>query len=475
MGKNISRTKIVATIGPACSSEEVLAKLILEGVDVFRVNFSHGTYDQHLEVINRIKKVNQTLNTNVAILADLQGPKIRVGEVENNGIDLIAGEEIVFTTTKCMGTKRGLYISYQTFPQDVQVGEYILLDDGKLRMEVTETNRIDNVKARVLNGGILSSKKGVNLPNTKISLPSLTEKDRADAEFAIAQDVDWLALSFVRSATDIVDLHELIKKHKKHTWIIAKIEKPEALIEIDNIIDMTHGIMIARGDLGVETPFDKVPLVQKDIIKRCQLAGKPVIVATQMMESMITNFRPTRAEANDVANAVIDGADALMLSGETSVGKYPVETIQSMQRIISYTEENAYKFNSSEAPKEFTPKFLADSICYNATLMAKQTNAKAIVTFTHSGHTAFKISGYRPKANVFVFTANKELVNKLSLFWGVQAFYYEGSEQIDEAINNTLLKLKEKQEIKEDDIVVHVGSMPMNKRGQTNMLKVTYL
>jgi pyruvate kinase len=470
-----SRTKIVATIGPACSSEEVLSQLITEGVDVFRVNFSHGTYDQHLEVINRIKKVNQTLNTNVAILADLQGPKIRVGEVENNGIDLIAGEEIVFTTTKCMGTKKGLYISYQTFPQDVQVGEYILLDDGKLRMEVTETNRIDTVKAKVLNGGILSSKKGVNLPNTKISLPSLTEKDRADAEFAIAQDVDWLALSFVRSATDIVDLHELIKKHKKHTWIIAKIEKPEALIEIDNIIDMTHGIMIARGDLGVETPFDKVPLVQKDIIKRCHAAGKPVIVATQMMESMITNFRPTRAEANDVANAVIDGADALMLSGETSVGKYPVETIQSMQNIISYTEENAYNFYRNDAPKEFSTKFLADSTCFNASLMAKQTNAKAIVTFTHSGHTAFKISGYRPKARIFVFTANKELVNKLSLFWGVETFYYEGSEQIDEAINTTLQKLKDINEIKNEDIVVHVGSMPMNKRGQTNMVKITYL
>ncbi|MBN1184728.1 MAG: pyruvate kinase [Bacteroidales bacterium] len=472
----LSQTKIVATIGPATSSKEVLRKLFLEGLDVCRLNFSHSTHDVHLGVIKTIRELNQEIpHANVAILADLQGPKLRIGDVENNGVELIPGKEILFVNEKCIGNADNVYMSYTQFPQDVEAGETILIDDGKLKLEVIETNRKDTVKAKVIYGGILSSKKGVNLPNTKISLPSMTEKDVEDANFALDQGVDWIALSFVRTVTDIVELKELIKKKKKNTRVIAKIEKPEALKEIHNIIDMTDGIMVARGDLGVETPFEDVPLIQKMIVDACITAAKPVIIATQMMESMITNFRPTRAEATDVANAVLDGADALMLSGETSTGKYPVEVINSMQKIIDSTEKKGFKFFKEHPPKDFSRTFLADSVCYNACNMAMQSGARAIITFTHSGYTAFRISSHRPDADIFAFTTNCEILNKLSLLWGVRAFAYDTVKTMDEAIEHSIKFLKEQKLIKENDIVVHVGSTPLLKRGQTNMMKISYV
>ncbi|OFX43469.1 MAG: pyruvate kinase [Bacteroidetes bacterium GWA2_30_7] len=470
-----SKTKIVATLGPASTPKEVLKKLIYEGVDVFRINFSHGTHEEHLKEIQLINEVRSEIDTKVAILADLQGPKIRIGEVENNHLDLIEGDELTFINEKCIGTKEKIYLSYPDFAIDVKVGEYILIDDGKLRLEVIFTNKKDSVRAKVINGGVLSSKKGVNLPNTAISLPSLTQKDIEDANFAIDHDVDWIALSFVRTVTDVVELQQIIKRKKKHTWVVAKIEKPEALREIDNIIDMAQCIMVARGDLGVEVPFEQVPLIQKDIVKRCIMRGKPVIIATQMMESMITNFRPTRAEATDVSNAVIDGADALMLSAETSVGKYPVETINAMQNIINWSENHAYRFNIQNPPQDFSRTFQADSICYNATQLAAQSKAKAIITFTFSGYTAYKISSYRPQAETFVFTSNKLLLDKLSLFWGVRAIYFDKYDNIDDAINYTINILKEMNCIKADDIVVHVGSTPLHEKGSTNMLKISYV
>jgi pyruvate kinase len=474
MRQNRSQTKVVATIGPASSSKEILEKMFHEGVDVCRLNFSHGTHEEHLKVINNILELNQELNTTVAILADLQGPKIRIGDVEDNRIELKEAEEVLFVTEKCIGTAKKLYLSYKEFPKDVNVGDSILVDDGKIKLETIETNKKDMVKAKVIYGGILSSKKGVNLPNTKISLPSLTEKDIEDVNFALDNNVDWIALSFVRSADDLFQLKEIVRNKKKFARIIAKIEKPEALEDIDNIIDASNGIMVARGDLGVEIPFDQVPLIQKDLVKRCISRAKPVIIATQMLESMITNFRPTRAEANDVANAVLDGADALMLSAETSAGKYPIGSIIAMQKIIDWTEKG-FIFNRETLPIKNTRTFLPDSICLNACRMASQTNAKAIVTFTYSGYTAFKISSHRPDADIFVFTRNKTLLRKMSLVWGVRAFYFDEHDNMDDAIHHSIEFLKKNEYIKETDVVVHVGSTPFEEKGQTNMLKLSYV
>lgn len=475
MAPQLSKTKIISTLGPASTPKNIMKKLILEGVDVFRLNFSHGTHEEHLKEIKTIQELRKELNVNVAILADLQGPKIRIGEVEDNKLELNEKDLITFTTKKCIGTKDKLYITYTEFPCDVKAEEIILIDDGKLRLKIISTNKNDEVVAEVINGGILSSKKGVNLPNTKISLPSLTQKDIEDADFALENGADWIALSFVRSVTDIIELQQIIKRKKKNAWVIAKIEKPEALEELDNIIDMTHAVMIARGDLGVEVPFNQVPHIQKQIVRKCILRGKPVIIATQMMESMIVNFRPTRAEATDVANAVIDGADALMLSGETSVGKYPVETINAMQNIINWSEKNSYHYNIINPPTDFNRTFLADSICYNSTLLAKQTKAKAIITFTYSGYTAFKVSSYRPNTDIYVFTSNKSLINKLSLLWGVKVYYFDKFNSIDEAINLSIKILKEDNQIIENDIVIHIGSTPIHEKGTTNMLKLSYV
>lgn len=470
-----NKTKIVATVGPASSSKEKLKELIQAGVNVFRVNFSHGAYADHKEVIDKIKELNAELNTHVAILADLQGPKLRIGEVENNGVLLEENAIIEFTNEKCIGTAQRVYMSYELFPMDVNVGDIILIDDGKIKLEAIETNGKNLVKAKVIYGGILSSKKGVNLPKTKISLPSLTPKDIADAEFALDQDVDWLALSFVRSVTDIADLKDIIKRKKKQAKVIAKIEKPEALNEIDNIIDVSDGIMVARGDLGVELPFREVPLMQKNIVEKCIRYAKPVIIATQMMESMITNFSPTRAEANDVANAVIDGASALMLSGETSVGKFPVEVIKAMHDIISFTELNGYSYYRNHAPSVINHTFIPDSVCASACNMAQQTGAQSIVAHTSSGYTAFRIASHRPNAQIFTFTADEGLLRQLSLLWGVRGFYCDEHIYTNDAIEYTINFLKEKGLIEDDKLLVHVGSMPLNKKGQTNMVKLSYL
>ena len=470
-----SHTKVIATLGPASVKRDVLSKMFEEGIDVCRLNFSHGSYEDHLKSIELINELNDHHNANVAILADLQGPKLRIGEVENNAVELVDGNDFCLVNTPCMGNSDRVYMSYSPLAKDVNVGEIILIDDGKLKLEVTGTNGKDEVRTKVIAGGTLSSKKGVNLPNTKISLPSLTEKDKEDAKFALEHGVDWLALSFVRNVTDIIELKELIKKsHHPRTRVIAKIEKPEALNEIDQIIDMTDGVMVARGDLGVEVPFDQVPLIQKEIVQKCIRRSKPVIIATQMMESMITNFRPTRAEANDVANAVLDGADAVMLSGETSVGKYPVEVVRSMQKIIDSTEKG-YHYYRDNAPREFSRTFLSDSICYNACNMAKLARAKAIITFTHSGYTALQIASYRPDVNIFAFTDNPRLLRKLSVVWGVRTFYSEVYENIDDYIKHSIESLLNLNLIQEEDVIVHVGSTPVLERGRTNMIKLSYV
>jgi pyruvate kinase len=473
MRQERSHTKVIATIGPITRNKEILKKLINEGVDVLRVNLSHDTHEEHLRTITYIKELNDEMGSNVAILGDLQGPKLRVGNMENDKVLLEDGQEFSFVTTPCTGTAEKAYLSYERLPIDVTIGERILVDDGKLIFEVRSTNKKDRVTTKVIAGGPLSSKKGVNLPHTKISQPSLTEKDIKDALFLLENDVDWLALSFVRKEQDILDLRKIIDEHPGTARIIAKIEKPEALDEIDGIISASDAVMVARGDLGVEVDFHKVPLIQKDIIKRCHRKSKPVIVATQMMESMITNPTPTRAEANDVANAVLDGADSVMLSGETSVGKYPVETVRNMQMIIDSTETEEYIYHKGHVSPPGAKNFLADSICHNAVQLAEQVNAAAIVTLTYSGFTAIRISSHRPKAPILTFTMNKDLITDLSLVWGVRAFYFGECAHINDYIDYTEEFLVSQNLLKKGDLVVHVGSIPIMEKGKTNMLKLT--
>jgi pyruvate kinase len=473
MRQERSHTKVIATIGPITRNKEILKKLINEGVDVLRVNLSHDTHEEHLRTITYIKELNDEMGSNVAILGDLQGPKLRVGNMENDKVLLEDGQEFSFVTTPCTGTAEKAYLSYERLPIDVTIGERILVDDGKLIFEVRSTNKKDRVTTKVIAGGLLSSKKGVNLPHTKISQPSLTEKDIKDALFLLENDVDWLALSFVRKEQDILDLRKIIDEHPGTARIIAKIEKPEALDEIDGIISASDAVMVARGDLGVEVDFHKVPLIQKDIIKRCHRKSKPVIVATQMMESMITNPTPTRAEANDVANAVLDGADSVMLSGETSVGKYPVETVRNMQMIIDSTETEEYIYHKGHVSPPGAKNFLADSICHNAVQLAEQVNAAAIVTLTYSGFTAIRISSHRPKAPILTFTMNKDLITDLSLVWGVRAFYFGECAHINDYIDYTEEFLVSQNLLKKGDLVVHVGSIPIMEKGKTNMLKLT--
>lgn len=473
--KSWSKTKIVATMGPASSSREVLEQMIEAGLDVCRINSSHGAYDDHQKVIDNIRQINKEKNTNIAILVDLQGPKLRIGNVENNAVELVNGKEVTFTTTEVMGTAEKLFMTYQEFPKDVKIGDHILIDDGKLKLTVVETNYEDTVKAVVVNGGTLSSKKGVNLPNTRISLPSLTKKDLLDLDFALKNNVEWIGLSFVRTVTDVIELKEKIKAAHKTCRVIAKIEKPEAIREIDNIIDMSDGIMVARGDLGVEMPMEEVPLMQKMIVNKSIAASKPVIIATQMMESMITNYAPTRAEVNDVANAVIDGADAVMLSGETSVGKFPVRVIENMQSIIYAVEKNSNIYFKEHRPVVKNQTYVSDSICYNACVMAQQVDAAAIVTMTNSGYTGFKLASHRPKANIFIFTDNPALLNTMSLVWGVRGYYYNNYVSTDETIKEIKEFLKKNNLVGTDDLIINIASIPMEEKGRANMLKLSYI
>jgi len=471
----MSHTKIIATIGPATSSKEVLRELFAAGINVCRLNFSHGTHDDHTRSIQNIIELNQEMRTNVTILADLQGPKLRIGELENGTVVLETGQMIDLVTEKCPGTNKKLYINYTELAKDVKPGEIVLIDDGKIKLQIVKTDKRKKVTAQVIHGGTVISNKGINLPNTKISLPSLTEKDLMDAAFALDFNVDWIALSFVRSADDLIPLRDLCRSKKKFARIIAKIEKPEALENLDAIIDASNGVMVARGDLGVEVPFDRVPMLQKMIVRKCIEQAKPVIIATQMLESMITNFRPTRAEANDVANGVLDGADAVMLSAETAIGKYPVEAVKATRQIIDWTETHGFHYNREALPDSNSRTFLPDSICLNACRMANQANAKAIVTFTFSGYTAMRISSHRPQAETFVFTRNKALVRKMALIWGAHAYHTEETGSIDRAIEQSIEHLKERGYIKTGDVVIHVGSTPFDEKGQTNMIKLSYV
>ncbi|MDG1147812.1 MAG: pyruvate kinase [Crocinitomicaceae bacterium] len=471
----MKKTKIIATMGPASSDKEILRQLFFEGVNVCRLNFSHGSHEDHAKTIQTIRELNDETGLNVAILADLQGPKIRTGKIKDNSMELVEGSTVNISTTELLGSGDTFSINYSQLPQDVKEGERILLDDGKLSLEIKSTNGKDLITATVIYGGLLSSHKGVNLPNTKISMPSLTEKDLVDLAFALENNVDWIGLSFVRSARDIVELKERIFKQSAKAKVIAKIEKPEAIEDIDAIISASDAIMVARGDLGVEVPYQNVPLIQKSLINKCILNAKPVIVATQMMESMIVNSSPTRAEVNDVANAVLDGADAVMLSGETSVGKYPVEVIRTMRNIVLEMETFDGIYNKEELPEKNQDRFITDSICFNACRLSRRVDAEAILTMSFSGYTAYKIASQRPNAEIFVFTSNKKILTQLSLIWGVRGFYYDKTISTDHTISDIKSLLKNDGLLNAGDMVINIASMPIAALGNSNMLKLSHV
>lgn len=470
------KTKIVATLGPATDNPEILRKMILAGANVFRINFSHADYEEVVNRIKMVRSISEEIGTNVALLADLQGPKLRVGVMEDN-VFVNDGDTITFVTGEAfVGDNTRVYMNYTQFPQDVKEGERILLDDGKLIFEVVSSNQQDEVVAKVIQGGALKSKKGVNLPNTDISLPALTEKDIRDALFAIRQEVDWIALSFVRHAKDIDDLRKLIQENTElKIPIIAKIEKPEALANIDEIIENCQGLMVARGDLAVETPAHEVPLRQKELVSKAKKARIPVIIATQMMETMIDSLTPTRAEVNDVANSVIDGADAVMLSAETSMGKFPVQVIERMAKIVSSVENSEFVSvpKVPPMPTDDMERFVTRSVCYSASVMATDMKAKVISTLTNSGYTAFQISALRPNAHILVFTSNKRLLSKLSLLWGVTTYYYDRYVSTDETVEDINQIACQKEHVEKGDIIIGLSSMPVQAKGQVNTIRVT--
>ncbi len=472
----VKKTKIVATLGPASSSEEVIEKMIHAGVNVFRINFSHADHDDVAERINIIRALSEKHKTYTSILADLQGPKLRVGVIEEGAV-VEPGDTVEFITTEpFVGNAKQAYMTYQRFPKDVTPGEKILLDDGKLIFEVTATDKKEKVTTKVLQGGPFKSKKGVNLPNTNISLPALTEKDVEDAIFAIKQQVDWLALSFVRNSDDLIGLQNLIEEHSDHKIpIISKIEKPEALENIDKIIAYSDGLMVARGDLGVEVPAAEVPLIQKQLVNKAKKARIPVIIATQMMETMIDSLTATRAEVNDVANSVMDGADAVMLSGETSVGKYPVQVIETMTSILKSVESSPLIQVPQTPPSIRTKRFITKSICYHAALMANEIDAAAICTLTNSGYTAFQISAWRPKAHVLVFTSNKTILSQLNLLWGVKAFYYDKFESTDKTVEQVNAIAFENGWVEKGEMLINLAAMPIIEKGMVNTLRVSQI
>ncbi len=469
----MKRTKIVATIGPSSDSKEILKDMISSGLNVCRINFSHGSYSDHARVIESVRELNEELNTNVAILADLQGPKIRTGEMQEGGLKLELGASISIQTVNVVGSKDSFSINYEKLPEDVEQGELILLDDGKLILEVESTDGKSKIICKVIQGGVLHSNKGVNFPKTKISLPSLTQKDKSDLDFAIAQDVDWIGLSFVRTARDIVDLKQRISDQGGKARVIAKIEKPEALACIDEIVQVSDGIMVARGDLGVEIPYQNVPLTQKMLINKGIRYAKPVIVATQMMESMITQMAPTRAEVNDVANAVLDGADAVMLSGETSVGNYPVEVINAMAKIINEMELDEKIYSKEQPAEKNQERFISDSICYNACRLAQRVEVDAIISMSFSGYTAYKIASQRPRAGIYVFTSNRKILTQLNLVWGVRAFYYNKRISTDHTISDIKDFMISEGYLKTGDLFINIASIPLEDLGSSNMIKLS--
>jgi len=473
---NPNKTKIIATLGPSSTALSKLKSLIQTGVNVFRVNFSHASHADVLETVSNIREISASINTHVAILGDLQGPKIRLGAVEENS-KVKKGDLISITTNNVdLGNSSLVSINYPDFPKDVSENEKILVDDGKLIFKVVKTNKKDLVEAKVVQGGVLKSKKGVNLPNTKISLPALTKKDKEDALFAIKNGFDWIALSFVRTKQDVKLLEKLIKTNSEHKIpIIAKIEKPEAIENIGGILKAADGLMVARGDLGLEIPAEEVPLKQKLLVKKAKQARKPIIIATQMMESMIDSLTPSRAEVNDVANSVMDGADAVMLSGETSVGKYPVEVVKTMGKIISGVENSPLIKVPNTLPEIKSKRVITKAVCFHACNIANEIGASAICTLTNSGYTAWQISSWRPSAMILVFTSNKRVLSQLCLLWGVKCIYYDNFVSTDKTVEEVNQLAIEKGFVKKGAHVINLAAMPVKDKGQVNTLRISKL
>ena len=468
------KTKIIATLGPATSSKEMIEKLVKSGVDVLRVNFSHADHKDVKRIVKDVNEIRSRLNNHVTLLGDLQGPKIRLGEVVEGKI-LKKNEKISLTTNSSLVNEDNvLEINYPSFAKDVKRGEKVLIDDGKIIFKVISTNKKDLAELKVVQEGELKSRKGVNLPNTKISQPALTEKDIKDAVFAVKNSFDWVALSFVRSKKDVLELRELISKNcNHHIPIISKIEKPEAINKMDEIIKVSNGIMVARGDLGIEIPAEEVPLNQKMLVTKCKTAGIPVIIATQMMESMIDSLTPSRAEVNDVANSVMDGADAIMLSGETSMGKYPCEVVKKIGDIIHGVEDSPLIKIPVDLPEIKSDRLITKSICKNAATIASEIGASAICTLTNSGYTGWQISSWRPSALVIVFTSNKRILTQMNLLWGVKGVYYNNFESTDKTVEEVNSLALESKYIKKGDFVINLAAMPVYEKGQVNTLRIT--
>lgn len=467
-----NKSKIIATIGPSSMDTDTLEKMIKVGMDVVRINASHGDHKMHRTIVDNIRKLNAEKRYKIPVLYDLQGPKLRIGEVRDNAADLVEGAAVRLTIHPCEGTAALLHVHYSKFYDDVQQGDPVLIDDGKVELLVIGKEPDGVVLTKVVHGGVVSSRKGINLPFTKLSLPCLSDKDLQDLEFALDNNIEWIGLSFVRTAQDILELKSRIAARKMKTRVVAKIEKPEALRDLDNIIQAADAIMVARGDLGVEIAMEKVPVIQKNIVRKAISYSKPVIIATQMMESMITNYRPTRAEASDVANAVFDGADALMLSGETSVGAYPVKVVEAMAKIIGIAETEDFIFNKQIPPVKNSKNFVSDSICYSACAMAQQSGAAGIIAMTNSGYTAFRISSQRPRSHVFIFTDNMEMLTTLNLVWGVRAFHYDRYESSEDTITDIKAFLKKRGLVKDGDLLINVFSTPLESRGMANTIKL---
>ena len=448
----------------------------MSGVDVFRVNFSHADHKDVERIVGDIKALRIKHNKHVSVLGDLQGPKIRLGNVVPETF-LKKGDSILFSTKKIKnGDSNRVTINYTSFPKDVKKGETVLVDDGKIILQVEKTDRDTSVNLIVIQGGLLSSNKGVNLPSTKISLPALTPKDIKDAKFAAKLGLDWVALSFVRSKNDVLQLREILDKSSKDLIpIISKIEKPQAINNMDQILKVSNGLMVARGDLGIEIPAEEVPLYQKILVKKANEARKPIIIATQMMESMIDSLTPSRAEVNDVANSVMDGADCIMLSGETSVGKYPCEVVKKVGTIIAGVEDSQPVKNKFTLPKLKSKRLITKTVCRHAALIANEIKASAVCTLTHSGYTGWQISSWRPNCLVLVFTSNKRILSQLNLLWGVKCIYYNKFQSTDKTVEDVNTLAIKNRYVRRGDVVVNLASMPIKDKGQVNTLRISKL
>lgn len=468
------RTKIVCTIGPATNTRVKIKELVLSGMNVARLNFSHGTHEDHAKVIEAIRSVAAEMGFNIPILMDLQGPKIRVGKMKDGGQVLVEGTYVKITPENVEGTPEIIPIDFPNLVEDAKEGDVVLMDDGLLELKIIKRNENRTLDAVVVVGGLLKPRKGVNLPNVDINISAMSEKDIEDLEFGLSKGVDFVALSFVRHPRDVQELMSRIRAKGSNAAIISKIEKPEALDFIDDIIEESDGIMVARGDLGIEIPNERVPLIQKMIIEKCQAAGKPVITATQMLDSMINNPRPTRAESSDVANAVLDGTDAVMLSGESASGKYPMEAVKTMSNICKNVELGTDRlYHTLEFKKpDWKEKQVVESISYACMRLAQFVDAKLIAVLTHSGTTARRIAKYRPNVPIIAFTDNMEVRRQLNLVWGVQSVKIDELYDTDTSVQVIETYLKEKGLLNSGDRIIIATGMPMSEKGRTNMIKV---